>query len=459
MVQPERIRILNSKPQRQGAYVLYWMQSAQRAEWNHALEFAAEEANRLRRPLVACFGLTDSFPEANLRHLAFMVEGLEETARALRARGVALVVERGSPEAPALRLADGASLVVADRGYLRCQRQWRERLAREAPCQVVQVETDVVVPIEAVSGKEEYAAATLRPRLRKVLDRFLVALDPTPLAMDSLGLRLGGERVDKLASILKTMRVDRSVSPSARFHGGPSEARRWLARFVETRLDDYAGRRGDPGADVESHLSPYLHFGHISPLEVALTVKAAARRKAASRESFLEELVVRRELSANFVYFNASYDTYACLPEWARRTLEEHAGDRREYVYSAADLEQARTHDPYWNAAQREMTATGKMQNYMRMYWGKKILEWSATPQEAFETALALNNKFELDGRDPNAFAGVAWCFGKHDRPWIERRVFGKTRYMNANGLRRKFDMDGYLARVEAMCAAGGERA
>ncbi|HRU05850.1 MAG TPA: deoxyribodipyrimidine photo-lyase, partial [Candidatus Brocadiia bacterium] len=240
MIQPERIRILNARPRRRGAYTLYWMQQAQRAEWNHALEFAAEEANRLRQPLVACFGLTDAFPEANLRHLAFMIEGLAGTARALRRRGVALVIELGSPETAAIRLAEQASLVVADRGYLRCQRQWRERLARAAPCQVIQVETDVVVPIEAVSGKEEYAAATLRPRLRKVLDRFLVPLAETPLVKDSLGLRLGGEQADKLPALLDTMRVDRSVAPSARFHGGADEARRWLARFIEEKLDAYA---------------------------------------------------------------------------------------------------------------------------------------------------------------------------------------------------------------------------
>jgi deoxyribodipyrimidine photo-lyase len=197
-----------------------------------------------------------------------------------------------------------------------------------------------------------------------------------------------------------------------------------------------------------SDISPYLHFGQISPLYVALEVANAAGVRKEAREAYLEQLIVRRELSMNFVNFNDHYDSYDCIPSWAKRTLAEHESDRRQYEYSVEELEQGRTHDPYWNAAQREMVDSGKMHNYMRMYWGKKIIEWTPKPEDAFRAALYLNNKYELDGRDPNGFTGVAWCFGKHDRPWQERKVFGKVRYMNAEGLRRKFDMDAYLRKV-----------
>jgi len=200
-----------------------------------------------------------------------------------------------------------------------------------------------------------------------------------------------------------------------------------------------------------SHMSPYLHFGQISPLYIALQARRAREAPVEAREAFLEELIVRRELSMNFVYRNPKYDRYAALPAWARRSLARHARDARPYRYGPKRLENARTHDPFWNAAQREMTITGKMHNTMRMYWGKKIIEWSASPEEAFRRALYLNNKYELDGRDPNSFAGVAWCFGKHDRPWTERPVFGYVRYMNDRGLRRKYDMDAYLRKIASL--------
>jgi deoxyribodipyrimidine photo-lyase len=243
------------------------------------------------------------------------------------------------------------------------------------------------------------------------------------------------------------LRVARRARRVSSMRGGTTQARRCLRAFLAKGLARYAEAHGDPGADAISHLSPYLHFGQISPLEVALAVRDAAA-PAASREAFLEELVVRRELSMNFCAFNRAYDAYGGLPEWARGTLAKHARDRRPYRYAAADLERARTHDPWWNAAQREMVATGFMHSYMRMYWGKKIIEWTEDPVDAFYIALRLNNTYQMDGRDPNSFAGVAWCFGKHDRPWGERPVFGMVRWMSADGLRRKFDMDAYVRRV-----------
>ena len=235
--------------------------------------------------------------------------------------------------------------------------------------------------------------------------------------------------------------------------GGASEGKRLLDTFIRDKLPRYAGQANDPGEDLSSGLSPYLHFGQISPLEV---MAALRDESGENRDAFVEELTVRRELSMNFTQYNPGYDAYESLPAWARATLEKHGEDTRPYLYTREELDGARTHDPYWNAAQREMVLTGRMHGYMRMYWGKKLLEWGRTPREAFYTALSLNNRYCLDGRDPNSFAGIAWCFGKHDRPWGERNIFGSVRYMNAKGLERKFDMRRYLERVEGLEEAPG---
>jgi deoxyribodipyrimidine photo-lyase len=247
---------------------------------------------------------------------------------------------------------------------------------------------------------------------------------------------------------LKKLKIDRSVKPSPFYTGGTSQAQKRLKKFIKDKLDDYDTKRNDPMQDCQSNLSPYLHFGQISPLYIALEIM---KIDSPGKDAFLEELIVRRELSHNFLYYNRRYDDYDALPLWALRTLNYHAKDKREYVYTQAQFENAQTHDPCWNAAQMEMVITGKMHNYMRMYWGKKILEWTKNPKTAFKIVLTLNNKYELDGRDPNGFAGVAWCFGKHDRAWGERPVFGKVRYMNAAGLKRKFDVDAYVNRINKL--------
>ena len=451
MIHPSRIQPLNGRSIQDGRYVLYWMQASQRVDCNHALEHAVGEANKRNLPVVVVLGLTDRFPEANLRHYAFMMEGIEEVRKGLNRRGIRFMLLHRSPELAATAMAEEAALVVADRGYLRIQRQWRNHVAKNAPCSVVQVESDAVVPVETASPKEEYTAGTLRPKLQRILEGYLIPLKERPVRKDSLSLRLNADPEGDLMSLLKKMKIDHAVSPVRAFKGGASGANALLEEFIAKKIRHYGDRRNDPGLDYSSHLSPYLHFGQVSPLAIALRIAAEKSIPAGAREAFLEELIVRRELSMNFVFYNDRYDDYECLPNWARKTLAEHAKDRREYIYGPEQWEHAGTHDPYWNAAQREMMITGKMHNYMRMYWGKKLLEWSRSPAEAFRTALRLNNKYELDGRDPNGFAGVAWCFGKHDRAWFERKVFGKIRYMNDAGLRRKFDMDAYLKKVDTL--------
>ncbi len=446
VVEPERIVLLNAAPERpSGGYVLYWMQQSQRAHWNPALARAIEHANRLRRPVVVAFALTPAYPHANARHYQFMLEGLAETRRSLAARGVGWVLRIGSPPQVIAELAAEAVLVVTDRGYMPAQVAWRRELAARLSVRLEQIEGDVVVPVDAASDHEEYAARTLRPKIHRLLNRFL-----RPWKEPVLAVRCEssppGEEWSAPAELLARLRIDRSVAPSPLFRGGTSEARRRLQRFIVAKLADYPDRRNDPTAGVQSDLSPYLHFGQISPIEIALAVRQADVPRRAI-EAFLEELIVRRELSMNFARFNPRCAEYAALPAWARATLAAHAADPRDYVYTMEQWEAAETHDPAWNAAQREMVTTGKMHNYLRMYWGKKILEWSRSPEEAFEIALRLNDRYELDGRDPNSCAGVAWCFGKHDRPWAERPVFGTVRYMGAEGLRRKFDIEEYIQR------------
>jgi deoxyribodipyrimidine photo-lyase len=428
------------------------MQQSQRAEFNHALEYAVHQANRLKQGVLVVFGLTDDYPEANLRHYTFMLEGLRETRRTLARRGIKMVVRKGPPPDVALDLGRDASMIVCDCGYLRHQKAWRNQVAERADCPVVQVESDVVVPLRVVSTKSEYAARTIRPKIHKHLDSYLSGFRAATIRHSSLNLDIQGMDIEDVEAVLKTLNIDRSVLPVSRyFTGGTTKARQMFKDFVHRRLARYVDNRNQPQTDDISHMSPYLHFGQISPLYLALQIRRADSRLQTAKESFLEELIVRRELAINFVNYTPHYDTYRCLPNWARQSLEEHRSDPREHVYTRRQLEDARTHDEYWNAAMREMKITGFMHNYMRMYWGKKILEWSRTPQHAFRTTLAINNKYFLDGRDANSYTGVAWTYGVHDRAWFQRPIFGKVRYMAASGLERKCDIRGYVTKVEAL--------
>lgn len=445
MIQNERLKSLNAKDVRPGEYVLYWMQASQRAECNHALEYAVRRANERRQPVVVFFGLTDRFPDADERHYAFLLEGLAEVEQRLLKRGIRLVIKKVSPELGAVEMSRRASLAVVDRGYLRIQKAWRIKAAGEMECPLIQVETDAVVPVEEASAKEEYSAATIRKKIQSKLKNYLVPLKERKPLKDSLGLDFETLDVSDLDSVLNRLDIPRLIKRTAYFKGGPDQARKRLQAFTKNKLDHFPELRNNPTADYISHLSPYLHFGQISPLAIALNVMESG---SPGQAAFLEELIIRRELSLNFVRYNERYDSFEGLPVWAQKTLRQHESDLRPAVYTQDKLAAAETHDPYWNAAQKEMAVTGKMHGYMRMYWGKKIIEWSPSPEEAFATALHLNNAYELDGRDPNGFAGVAWCFGKHDRPWQGRKIFGNVRYMNDRGLLRKFDADRYARMI-----------
>jgi len=473
LIHSERIRPLNNNAVYDKKFVLYWMQASARAGYNHALEYAIKKANELKKTLIVIFALTPGFPGANARHYHFMLEGLFETRNALLKRGIKMAIVIGNPPDIAASASKEACLAITDMGYLKIQRLWRREAAEKIKCAFIQVESDVIVPVETASNKEEFAARTIRPKITRLLEKFLAPLNETRLDLRSAGSNIkdkeysnifknAGEEIIPCPSgdhgtgaIIKNLGADPSVKPSSFYRGGAAAALKLLEEFIENKLDDYAGLRNDPSLGFLSNMSPYLHFGQISPLYIALKVKESQKKKTAA-DVYLEEIIVRRELSMNFCHYNDNYDSFEGLPEWVLKNFRERENDRREYIYTSEEFEKAMTHDHYWNAAQLEMAATGKMHNYMRMYWGKKIIEWSENPREAFKTAIYLNNRYELDGRDPNGFAGVAWCFGKHDRPWTKRPIFGSVRYMNENGLRRKFDIESYVKKTAELCRAEG---
>ena len=450
MIENERIHFLNENPiNKSGKYVVYWMQSSQRIEYNHALEYAINKANELDKNLVVYFGITENYPEANERHYYFMLEGLKEIKEKLYQKNIRFIVLKGSPEIEILNLKDTA-LIVSDAGYLRHEKLWRNYVAERCNCQFINVETNVIVPIETASNKEEYSAATLRRKLSKLVSQFFIL----PEALNYKGnfeskLNFCNEiLVEDTENVIEKLNIDKNVKKVTQFVGGTSQAKKILEYFLENKLKVYDIRRNEPSGEICSDMSPYLHFGQISPIYIYNRVIEFFEddiNYENAKKAYLEELFVRRELAMNFVNYNEFYDSYEGLPNWAKATLEAHTSDQREYIYELEELEKANTHDKYWNAAQNELILTGKMQGYMRMYWGKKVIEWTENPKTAYEILIYLNNKYELDGRDANAYTGVAWCFGKHDRPWGSRAIFGNVRYMAESGLKRKFDMEEYV--------------
>ena len=445
----KRIKPLNQKKICAGQFVLYWMQQSQRAEFNHALEYAIMQANDRELPLIVVFGLTKNYPDANIRHYTFMLEGLAETQNTLKNRGIKMIVREGHPPDIALELSLLAAMVICDRGYLKHQKIWRDELAFQAPCLVIQVESDVIIPIREVSRKAEYAARTIRPKIMKNLEKFLNPVPEIPLRKPSSEIQMDELDLSSFKKILPSLKGYSDVSDvSLLFHGGTTQARNRFEKFLHENIDNYDRHSNQPQTDDISHMSPYLHFGQISPLYLALKLMDSGAEKKA-KDAFIEQLAVRRELAINFVEFTPDYDQFGAIPGWAQKTLDEHRDDPREVSYNPNQLENAQTHDEYWNAAMLEMKYTGFMHNYMRMYWGKKIIEWSETPEQAFRTALDLNNKYFLDGRDPNSYTGVSWLFGVHDRAFKERNIFGKIRYMAASGLERKCDIKSYVKKVK----------
>ncbi len=451
MFETDRIKKLNSREFNQnGKYVLYWMNLSQREDFNPALEYAIYISNTYKKPLVVYFLFTDCYKFSNMRYYKFIVEGLIETKKACEDRGIKFVVELSNLPYDKIIVEQSkkAFAVVLDKGYLKYQRVVREKIAELSECLVFEVENDVIVPIETVSQHLEPFAMTIRPKIYKLFDKYIKDLEKQNPKIKSTDMDFGFKEED-LHNVLNKMNIDKSVKDVSKFFkGGTKEAYKRLEIFVRQKLFKYKELRSNPVYNYQSDLSPYLHFGQISPVKVVLDVLKNYDRNDENVISFFNELIVWRELARNFCYYNPFYNHYEGIPKWAKSTLEEHLKDKRDYIYSLKDFEEAKTHDKYWNAAQIELLKTGKMHNYMRMYWCKKIIEWTENPQIAFDIACYLNDKYSLDGRDPNGYAGISWCFGTHDRPWKERKIFGKVRYMSENGLKAKFNIDKYVEKV-----------
>jgi len=430
--------------------VVYWMSRDQRMRDNWALLYAQQLAREQDAPLAVVFCLVPKYLGAAWRAYEFMIGGLRQVEADLVAKRTPFFLLQGEPvqELPAFVARHQVQTLVCEFSPLRLVRRWQERVAARLKIAMHEVDAHNVMPCRTISDKQEYAARTIRPKLQRRLQEFLPGfprVQPPPQSWPQDAPRNDWE------TALKMVSARTGLPPMTWLKSGERAARRVLRQFLANRLKHYDAGRNDPNADALSQLSPYLHFGQISAQRVALEVlKAKSDRD--SQEVFLEELIVRRELSDNFCHHNPDYDRYEGFPAWARRTLEDHANDPREHLYSRSDFDQARTHDPLWNAAQQEMVLTGKMHGYLRMYWAKKILEWTEDPETALGIANHLNDAYELDGRDPNGYTGTAWSIGGvHDRPWFERPVFGKIRYMSASGCQRKFDVARYIERMQGL--------
>lgn len=456
----DRTRRLNTAGFREDAdYVLYWAQMNRRVQSNHALAVAIQLANERGLPVLFYEGLTCTYPYASDRLHVFVLEGVPDTAAALRKAGIGYVFyprrTRPDPDDVLYRLAARAAAVVSDDYPTFIAREHNARVPARLSVPYFAVDSSCVVPMNSLS-KREYAAYTIRPKIHKLLPQYL-----RPFDMPRVACRYDGRipafhvEVRNAAQLAAECEIDHSVKPSITHRGGSAAAGRALEHFLSKNLRRYARERNEPSAHATSGLSPYLHFGHISALDVALSARAYAAEHDLIAEEFLEELIVRRELAFNHAKYSEDPSSLEAVPAWAIQTMRLHSGDARPYRYEREDLESARTHDPLWNATQKELLLRGTIHGYYRMYWGKKIVEWTATYQEAVDTMIYFHDRYSLDGRDPSTYTNILWCLGLHDRPWNERPVFGQIRYMSYDGMRRKTNVEAYLKEIEYLERTG----
>lgn len=440
----ERIKKLNDKESNPKGPVVYWMSRDQRAEDNWALLTAQKKALDHEVPLIVAFCIQDSFLGATRRQFHFMVHGLKEVEATLQEKNIPFKLLEGSPEKvlPDFLKSIEAGLLVTDMSPLRIGREWRESVANSIDILMLEVDAHNIVPVWCASDKKEFAAYTIRKKINGQLPTFLTEypkLQSHPHTFDIDVTHKDWDAYIDNPNIGQTVKEPDWVKP------GSKAAHEVLDTFLDVAINDYDELRNDPNESALSNLSPYLHFGQISAQTIALQVSAKPATRTENKDAFLEELIVRRELSDNFCWYDQAYDDFESFHDWAKTTLNAHRDDPREYVYTQDQWENCETHDPLWNAAQKQMKVCGKMHGFLRMYWAKKLLEWSESPEEALRIGNYLNDKYELDGRDPNGYVGVAWSIGGvHDRAWTERPVFGKIRYMNYNGCKRKFDVKAF---------------
>jgi len=426
--------------------VVYWVSRDQRVYDNWALLWAQQEALVREKGLFVVFCLFPEYLGPQTRQYAFMLRGLASMQKKLRELNIHFILFEGSPDKilPHFLSQIDAHLLVSDFDPLHIKQKWKEQLVEEVVVPFYEVDTHNIIPAWTVSDKKEYAAYTIRPKIKRLLDDFLTDIPPVKRHPFDWNQTLSIPGSSGLQGTVSDL-----ISTGYEWQGvGETEAQLAADTFVNTGLGNYSEHRNNPCVKGQSGLSPYLHFGHLSAQRLAWMVSRNGL-PVKNKGHFLEELIVRRELSDNFCLYEPLYDSFAGFPEWARKTLDQHRSDKREYIYSLADLEAGNTHEQLWNACQVDLVQSGKLHGYLRMYWAKKILEWVPGPEIALEYAITLNDRYSLDGRDPSGYTGVAWSIGGvHDRAWRERPVFGKIRFMNEVGCRRKFDVNSYIVSV-----------
>jgi len=439
----KRVRTLNTLSYTSGSIVYYCVRD-QRVDQNAALLFAQTLALKYKVPLRVLFVLYPNYLNACERQYDFMFRGLEEMELKLRKFNIPLHIEYGNDveqiEKHIKKFKCGA--VVTDFSPLKINRKWKDVWAPTASVPVFEVDARNIIPAWVVSHKQEYGAYTIRPKIHKLLSEFL---HPIPKIKKMSEENLTNVRLIDWKKVCTYFTFKEYPKKVEWIISGENAAYKTLENFIQNNLSGYAEKRNDPNCNAQSGLSPYITFGQISRHKIALDV-LASKAPRIDKEAFLEELIVRSEVAENFCFYNSDYDNPKGFPSWAQKTLSEHKDDTRDYLYSLSDFEKAQTHDDLWNAAQEELLQTGKMHGYMRMYWAKKILEWTKSPEEAMKIAIYLNDTYELDGREPNGYTGIAWSMGGvHDRAWFPRKVFGNIRFMSESGVQTKFDVGAYI--------------
>ena len=445
-INPGRVKTLRTG-RFSGKAVLYWMQRDKRVYDNWALIASQYTAIKNRVPLYVCFQYTGDNRESNTRHYEFLFKGLEQTAQTLEQHNIRFLLLKGNAKDTIPKLIQEHSIgtLIVDYSPLKVYKNRIKKVLEKVQIPFFQVDAHNIVPVWKASDKKEFAAHTIR---KKITNNLVDYLTEYPKIIKH---PYGEKRENKfsLSEIMKNLNIDISVQPVSWIEPGESAANKSLI-LLNQSLNNYNVHRNDPNKNALSNLSPYFHYGHLSSQRAVLEIKKFNIPQN-DKAAFIEQVIVRKELADNFCEYEINYDYFDGFHPWAQNTLNQHRNDEREYLYPKQQFEEAETHDDLWNAAQNQMMITGKMHGYMRMYWAKKIMEWSPSPEIAQQIAIDLNDKYQLDGRDPNGYTGIAWSIGGiHDRAWFERPVYGKIRYMNYNGCKSKFDVAKYIKMYES---------